>query len=190
MPDPGFYFLANELSLDFCNTLINEANPDGAFELLSSPTRLRAWYAASHLIAPESQQKLDFTAALELRTALRAVYWSVHRETRAPQTALKTLNGFLEHQRERVQLRAEEGHFTLECVLEGSSDPVYQLAQSAALFLAVFERTRLKKCSNPDCDLLFYDRSRNNARLWCSMRTCGNRAKQTRFRRYAVQTQP
>lgn len=34
--------------------------------------------------------------------------------------------------------------------------------------------SRLKTCRNPACGVAFYDRSRNTARVWHDMRTCGN----------------
>ncbi|MGI8384123.1 CGNR zinc finger domain-containing protein [Robertmurraya sp. P23] len=37
----------------------------------------------------------------------------------------------------------------------------------------------LKRCSNPDCVLLFIDES--GRRKWCSMKICGNRKKAARF---------
>ncbi|TDC25837.1 zf-CGNR multi-domain protein [Streptomyces sp. 8K308] len=37
--------------------------------------------------------------------------------------------------------------------------------------------TRLKACREPSCRWAFYDHSRNRRRTWCSMETCGNRAK-------------
>ncbi|GAB2686090.1 CGNR zinc finger domain-containing protein [Nocardia thraciensis] len=42
---------------------------------------------------------------------------------------------------------------------------------------------RLKACRNPDCRWAYYDHSRNRSRTWCSMETCGNRAKVRAFRR-------
>jgi predicted RNA-binding Zn ribbon-like protein len=42
---------------------------------------------------------------------------------------------------------------------------------------------RLRTCSDPDCDWLFIDRSRNHSRQWCDMGTCGSRAKMSRYRR-------
>ena len=33
---------------------------------------------------------------------------------------------------------------------------------------------RLKVCRNPHCPCAFYDRSRNNSRVWHDVRTCGN----------------
>ncbi|MCF8468287.1 MAG: CGNR zinc finger domain-containing protein, partial [Sneathiella sp.] len=32
-------------------------------------------------------------------------------------------------------------------------------------------------CASDDCDLYFVNLSRNGRRRWCSMATCGNRAK-------------
>ncbi|MFD3523179.1 CGNR zinc finger domain-containing protein [Streptomyces sp. NPDC058653] len=46
---------------------------------------------------------------------------------------------------------------------------------------------RLKVCSNPECRVAFYDRSRNTSGVWHDVRTCGNSAnlKASRARRRA-----
>jgi len=43
-------------------------------------------------------------------------------------------------------------------------------------------RERLRTCANPACDWLFLDESRNHSRQWCSMGSCGSRAKMARYR--------
>ena len=35
---------------------------------------------------------------------------------------------------------------------------------------------RLKTCHNHQCGSVFYDRSKNNSGVWCSVKTCGNAA--------------
>ena len=47
---------------------------------------------------------------------------------------------------------------------------------------------RLKVCRNPKCPCVFYDRSRNNSRVWHDVRTCGNLAnlRASRARRKAA----
>ena len=47
---------------------------------------------------------------------------------------------------------------------------------------------RLKVCRNPLCPCAFYDRSRNNSRVWHDVRTCGNVAnlRASRARRRAA----
>lgn len=62
----------------------------------------------------------------------------------------------------------------------------------AAIALAVADGTwdRLKVCRNPACQWAYYDRSRNRSRAWCSMETCGNRAKARGYRRRSVGGSP
>jgi hypothetical protein len=47
---------------------------------------------------------------------------------------------------------------------------------------------RLKVCRNPVCPCAFFDRSRNNSRVWHDVRTCGNAAnlRASRARRRAT----
>lgn len=40
----------------------------------------------------------------------------------------------------------------------------------------------LRECASPSCRDVFYDRSRNGSAKWCSMRSCGNRAKVRAYR--------
>jgi predicted RNA-binding Zn ribbon-like protein len=41
---------------------------------------------------------------------------------------------------------------------------------------------RLKICSSDDCAVVYYDRSKNGSRRWCSMDVCGNRSKTRAYR--------
>lgn len=43
-------------------------------------------------------------------------------------------------------------------------------------------RPRLRRCADARCTRLFLDKSKNGTRLWCSMDTCGSRAKVRAFR--------
>jgi CGNR zinc finger protein/putative stress-induced transcription regulator len=49
----------------------------------------------------------------------------------------------------------------------------------AVAFLSDLEGTwgGLKECAGNDCNAVFFDRSKNHSGRWCSMSTCGNRAK-------------
>jgi predicted RNA-binding Zn ribbon-like protein len=44
------------------------------------------------------------------------------------------------------------------------------------------ERSRIKKCANPDCSYLFYDVSTNHSRRWCFSNVCGNLMHVREFR--------
>ena len=55
---------------------------------------------------------------------------------------------------------------------------------AAALRATELDRSRVRRCANPRCGLLFYDTTKNNSRRWCAMAACGNRAKaRTHYRR-------
>lgn len=58
--------------------------------------------------------------------------------------------------------------------------PALELALLTADMIASGEWHKLKQC--PGCSCVFYDTSRNGMRVWCSMETCGNRAKVSRWR--------
>lgn len=59
------------------------------------------------------------------------------------------------------------------------------IARSAAELVAEGAAAPVRACANPKCGLYFYDDSRTGRRRWCSMATCGNRAKvAAHFRRW------
>ena len=47
--------------------------------------------------------------------------------------------------------------------------------------------SRLRRCTNQACGLVFFDESRAGSRRWCSMQRCGNRAKVRAHRARASQ---
>lgn len=54
------------------------------------------------------------------------------------------------------------------------------LAAENLLRLLTEAPDRIKQCAHPQCVLWFYDTTKNAARRWHSMETCGNRAKAAR----------
>jgi predicted RNA-binding Zn ribbon-like protein len=58
--------------------------------------------------------------------------------------------------------------------------PLWAIVRSAADLLVSDDRTQLRECSADDCHWLFLDTTRNRSRQWCSMTSCGNRAKARR----------
>ena len=58
--------------------------------------------------------------------------------------------------------------------------PLRPIVRSAADLLAGEDLARVRECDGATCTWLFFDRSRNRSRRWCSMDSCGNRAKAAR----------
>lgn len=69
---------------------------------------------------------------------------------------------------------------------EGDADPElprWAAALDAAKLLTLEGRPPIRECEGPECGWFFLDESRNRRRRWCSMESCGNRAKARRFYR-------
>ena len=56
------------------------------------------------------------------------------------------------------------------------------LALEAISLIGSEKGSRLRQCEAENCAVLFLDESRNGERRWCSMASCGNRAKVRSFR--------
>ena len=187
----SFPFIAGDPSLDLVNTEVHRSQPGGSDDLFNDPAAAVQWFlqvgllnvSEAELIDPESVRQ----SSLRLRTALDALYRPLARRTpdlKALERSLVTLNAVLDQGRERVQLQVKAGKVERTSRFEGIGpfDPTVRVAHSAAELLDRLEGHRLKECQNPECDLLFYDESRNASRRWCSMAGCGNQQKQARFR--------
>ncbi|WP_327350701.1 CGNR zinc finger domain-containing protein [Streptomyces sp. NBC_01304] len=55
------------------------------------------------------------------------------------------------------------------------------LAADAVHVVGGYDRGRIKACEGSDCAGLFFDTSRGANRRWCSVNTCGNKAKKARL---------
>jgi predicted RNA-binding Zn ribbon-like protein len=63
------------------------------------------------------------------------------------------------------------------------AEPLRAIARSAAELLTSADLARVRECDGESCTWLFLDRSRSRSRRWCSMASCGNRAKARRHYR-------
>ena len=59
---------------------------------------------------------------------------------------------------------------------------------AAAELLTSPQRLKIRACAAEDCGWLFLDTSRSGRRRWCTMESCGNRAKARRFHARAAAT--
>jgi len=89
------------------------------------------------------------------------------------------LNDILSRYQTRLQMLPSEGGYELkvELVDEGPEQLLYPILKDMAEFLASEQLDKICKCASDTCELYFINQSRNGRRRWCSMSTCGNRAK-------------
>lgn len=194
-----FEFISGDASLDLVNTLMHRTQPGGADELLHSAQDAVDWFIRAGQVNAAEAAHLDPEAALHsarrLRTALDAVYRPLALGRPDPDgtaRGLRTLNAVLDQGRERVQVSQDGPGFRrgVQHEVLGPLDPGVRVARAAAELLHRLRPGRLRECENPECDLLFYDDSRNGKRRWCSMKGCGNQHKQARFRSGAAAKRP
>jgi len=161
--------------------LVNTADLTRGEEQLTGPAALRDWLAGHGLLAPSDQvDEHDLATAIELREALRAML-RVHDGEPVDPAAVDVLNRVAAGLPLRVAFDAG-GRPELGPDREGVRGALATLLAGVAEARAVGTWERLKACSLSSCQWAFYDRSKNRSGRWCSMRTCGNRAKTRTYR--------
>jgi len=187
------------ISLDFVNTVSGmrgEANPrdrlQGYADIVYWAEQVRlidSRRAAELYRAAEQSPDLAEAAhalTIERREALHDVALSVIDGRPTPKAALATLNSWIvDAQSHRRFHSTAPGRF--EMALEDDGD-LLAFLRPVALDAAELLEHELSEglvgiCAERDvgrCAWLFLDTSRNHSRRFCSMKECGNRAKQRR----------
>jgi predicted RNA-binding Zn ribbon-like protein len=180
--------------LDFINT----EPPSAEFDALASFDAYVAWLERGSMLDVErgdalrrraQLQPAGATAALlearRMRAALRALAERGPRAERARNAALVELNRVLGRSAgmRRVE-QTPDGRFEHAFVAAGDAFAglLLPLAESATESLVRGDLARVRTCANAQCGRVFYDATKNASRRWCTMGTCGNRAKARRFR--------
>ncbi|MER6663984.1 CGNR zinc finger domain-containing protein [Amycolatopsis japonica] len=162
--------IGEPLALDLLNTTWPERGEWR--DVFDEPGGVDAWLVERGMPdTPGAEEPLRHT-----RSVLREVLEN------PGESAERALNEVLARGRLRPELR--EGG--VEEVIE-VDDAAWWPAWLAAYGYLSLLRTRpdrIKRCSAyPACTLYFDDTTRNGTRRWCSMETCGNRAKAARHYR-------
>lgn len=120
-------------------------------------------------------------ATEEVRLALCDTREALQKALEHPDHEPQALNVILRKGRMLAQVRAGRPNYTPE--VPDTWQPAWLAAQNYLSLLSAAPE-RLRQCDHPDCTLYFYDTSKNGSRRWCSMKTCGNRAKAQRFQQH------
>ncbi|RQR32047.1 MULTISPECIES: CGNR zinc finger domain-containing protein [unclassified Burkholderia] len=182
--------LSETLSIDFANTRYWRG-ADAPTETFCTLDDLFTWCREQARVPAgladacraQAQQGNDEPAMLARALALReALYRLFHAqaERREPQADdLALLGGFLAEAAPRVAPARIAGGYAWRigeagATLAGLLSPVLW---SATDLLGSARLAKVKRCANDACQWLFIDDSKNGSRRWCSMSSCGNRAK-------------
>ncbi len=190
---PLFELSGGSLGLDFANTWEDRGRPE-TDKLRSYPdllafacqTGILDAGEARALAAQAARRAAAAARALAAARRLRDAIYRVFSDRAAGRSAengdLERLSAACAAAARRLRLEPAGEAFTWSWRdLEQSLDaPLGPIAHSAAELLTTGDLDRLRECHGSRCTWLFLDASRNRSRRWCSMDTCGNRAKARR----------
>jgi predicted RNA-binding Zn ribbon-like protein len=133
----------------------------------------------SRWAARPREAEAALASAIALRETLFRLFAAVSSAEAADPADLDALNAALASGAARSRMAARDGRFVwwsqaLPADAAGLLSPVLW---SAADLLAGSRRPRVRQCANPECRWMFLDDSKSGNRRWCSMASCGNRAK-------------
>ena len=168
---------------------INTSDLETGVDVLSSTSGLQAWLEERRLAgqpAPVECGARELETAVALREALRALCLANNGEHPGHhgQELLKATEDLHLHLTARF---APDGSIELEPDETGARHGLAELLTIVFQSLHDGSWQRLKACASDSCQWAFYDHSRNHSGHWCSMRSCGNRAK---VRSYRARQQP
>lgn len=181
--------------MDFANTADWHAS-DQPQETLNDIPDLVAWGEAAGILsghqaraavrrASESPEasRAELDRAIKLREAIYRLFVANETGDEIAAADLERLNQVLSQAMARAVVHPVDGGFAWSWTNEapGLELVSWAVARSAAELLTSDQLGRVRQCADDrGCGYLFVDTSRNGSRRWCSMKSCGNRAKAKR----------
>jgi predicted RNA-binding Zn ribbon-like protein len=189
---------AGALCLDFANSVDWHAS-DHPDDKLHNFTDLIAWAEAAAVLSPDradrSRQmaqkqpqmaRAAFERAIGLRELIYRLFVDVSEQETVHAEDLALLNEALNESLSHLQIVTSSTGFNwgwAESSVE-FDQILWPVARSAGELLTSDRLGRVRQCADDrGCGYLFVDTSRNRSRRWCSMESCGNRAKARRHYR-------
>ncbi|MBI3197919.1 MAG: ABATE domain-containing protein [Rhodospirillales bacterium] len=172
----------SDLCLEFVNTRYWRGQ-EAPTETLNAPEDLAAWTAANEGLKPaKPPARREFERALELRELVHRLF-DAHAQSRTPAARdVESLNAVLSEAPARTTLKRERSGYAWDVDMRAGTALALlaPVLWTAGDLLAGPRLGRVRRCANPGCGWLFLDDSRAGKRRWCSMQSCGNRAKARR----------
>jgi predicted RNA-binding Zn ribbon-like protein len=188
-------FESGDISLDFANTKDWHGSP-APVEKLKDFSDLVTWGEEAGLLTPDGSRKLlqqlasqpddslrRYADAIQLREAIYHIFSHLYAGLPVPEADLSLLNTVIRQAMAHLKLKPTEGDFRWEWAgnMHGIDLILWPVARAAAELLTSDRVHRVRECEDDrGCGYLFIDQTKNHSRRWCSMDSCGNRAKARR----------
>ena len=168
------------LCLDFANSVDWTADhvPIGVEEGIADAGELGRWGRRLGIDA-DLPTAAEFHAAIALREALHLAFAAIAHGEAPPERALERIATDHADAAAAAELTAGQGVWRLDWPVSEPRRVRFTAVVDAVALLADPERlARVRQCPGRNCGWLFLDVS--GRRHWCSMATCGSRAKMRR----------
>src|SRR3978361_2069818 len=165
-----------DLVIDFVNT----AGWDPEREDLPTPGALRAWLSAHGLDPGARVPTVALEEARAAREALRDILLAHNEVDTDVARASEVLDTAA--QRSGLGIRFAAGSAHAEPSASGARGALGWILAEVSAGMADGTWERMKACRADDCKYAFLDTAKNRSRAWCSMQSCGNRAKVAAYR--------
>jgi predicted RNA-binding Zn ribbon-like protein len=166
-----------ELVQDFVNS--RELRP--AVEGLGTPQDLSAWLGAHGVLEPGAPvTAAELAEATRVREALRdllAAKVGLEVDVDAAKAEIDAAA-----RRAGLELRFDPTCPRVEPTVGGVRGAIGRILVEVYDEMVDGTWERMKACKADDCRWAFLDTSKNKSRAWCSMESCGNRAKVNAYR--------
>jgi len=181
-------------ALDFVNTLDERPSPE-PLENLADYADLVRFAALTGLIGTGQARALRRRAATDhagvarrarqLREHLHDLLSALQQWKKIPPRTIEAVTDAIREARAARVLKATNGESIASYewhAPHAPEMPLHVCALAIEDLLTSADRGRIRKCGAGDCEVYFIDRSKGRRRHWCSMKNCGNREKQRRWR--------
>lgn len=188
-------FESGDLSLDYANTM-NWHGSKNPVEDMKNYSDLVTWGEQAGLINQEIAEQLrtrdaqnpiaasaDYERGIQLREAIYRIFSNHYADKPIPEDDLDMLSSVVSQAMSHMKLCPKGSECGWEWVqeIDGVDHILYPVARAAANLLTSKTASRVRECEDDrGCGYLFIDQTRNHSRRWCSMESCGNRAKARR----------
>jgi predicted RNA-binding Zn ribbon-like protein len=189
---------AGALCLDFANTAEWHAS-DQPQERLNDYFDLLNWGQSAGILSPGQAEGLGRMArnqpekaaaaygeAIRLREAIYRIFAGYSEGGSVGEADLAILNGALGEALAHQQITTTLRGFAWDWAenQDNLAQIMWPVSRSAGELLTSGRLDRVRQCADDrGCGYLFIDTSRNRSRRWCSMDSCGNRAKARRYQK-------
>jgi predicted RNA-binding Zn ribbon-like protein len=127
--------------------------------------------------------KRSYDFAIQVREALYRIFSLRYAGKPITEADLAFLNSVVREALAHLQLTPLEDGFRWDWSpeIDGANLILWPVARAAAELLTSDKASRVRVCEDDrGCGYLFIDQTKNHSRRWCSMESCGNRAKARR----------